>query len=122
MTQNDVTITYSFLTLLKLNQSTEFVQCNNLSCTTINLTFLKKIMTKSSFDQLQESLSEFLNQNNLQNLENPLNRLLQSKLKELNFVSFEAFETQKKVLERAQEKLKLLEKRVNELEQENVAK
>ncbi len=79
-------------------------------------------MTTTHFKQIQKSISDFLDQNNLQNLKNPLNTLIKTKLEELNFVTFEEFETQKKVLEKLQEKLRILEKRIHQFEQQNVSK
>ena len=79
-------------------------------------------MITKQLEELQKNMSDFLQQNNLEHLQNPFKSLFQKGLKDLNFVSFEEFEIQKKVLERLQQKVQQLEQRVQELEQQDVAK
>jgi ubiquinone biosynthesis accessory factor UbiK len=73
-------------------------------------------LANNPFESIQAKISEMLNAKGLQNLENPITQLIRQGLQDMEFVSFDDFETQREVLNRLREKVHALELRVAELE------
>lgn len=66
---------------------------------------------------IQQRLSELLQAKGLSNLQNPVTQLIKQSLQDMEFVTLEEFETQRQVLMRLREQVKVLEAKITELEQ-----
>lgn len=66
---------------------------------------------------IQQRLSELLQAKGLSNLQNPVTQLIKQSLQDMEFVTLEEFETQRQVLMRLREQVKVLEAKITKLEQ-----
>ncbi len=82
----------------------------------LGVRYLREMIDKRFFDELNERVSEAFRTSPAQDLEKNLKAMLASGFARLDLVLREDFEVQQKLLERAQAKLAELEARISDLE------